>query len=161
MVLSVSILPANRRSLRLTVYWLFSQHTPGAHIAVQHQGERMMSISLYDRLGGAQGISRIVDDVIDAHLSNPLVGTRFQNVKDIEHAKAMAREFFAAGSGGPEKYSGKDMRTAHAGMNISEQEYLAVMDDIMGALQKHKIDENTQKDVLAILYSLKGEIIRV
>lgn len=120
-----------------------------------------MSNSLYDRLGGAQGISGIVDDVIDAHLNNPLVSARFQNVKDIEHAKAMARDFFAAGSGGPEKYSGKDMRAAHTGMNISEQEYLAVMDDIMGALNKHKIDEATQKDVLAILYALKGDIIRV
>ena len=120
-----------------------------------------MSTSLYDRLGGAPGISRIVDDVIDAHLNNSVVGTRFQNVKDIEHAKKMACEFFAAGSGGPEKYSGRDMRTAHTGMNISEQEYLAVMDDIMGTLDKHKIDEATQKDVLAILYALKGEIIRV
>ncbi len=120
-----------------------------------------MNISLYDRLGGAQGISRIVDDAIDAHLNNPVIGARFQNVKDLEHAKKMACEFFAAGSGGPEKYTGKNMRTAHTGMNISEQEYLAVVDDIMGALNKHKIDETTQKDVLAILYSLKGEIIRV
>lgn len=120
-----------------------------------------MNISLYERLGGAQGISNIVDDVIAAHLNNPVVSTRFQNVEDLEHAKKMAREFFAAGSGGPEKYTGKDMRTAHRGMNISEQEYLAVMDDIMGALEKNKIDETTRKDVLAILYSLKGEIIRV
>ena len=49
-------------------------------------------------------------------------------------------------------------------MNIHEQEYMAVMDDgriIMGALEKHRIDESTQTDVLATLYSLKGEIIRV
>lgn len=116
---------------------------------------------LYERLGSADGISRIVDDVIAAHLVNPVVGPRFQSVADLEHAKQMAREFFAAGSGGPEAYTGRDMRTAHRGMNISEQEYLAVMDDIMGVLAKHGIDEATQKDVLAILYSLKGEIIRV
>ena len=120
-----------------------------------------MSKSLYERLGGAKGISGIVDDVIAGHLANPLVQTRFQNVEDIEHLKRMACEFFAAGSGGPEKYTGKDMRAAHKGMNISEQEYLAVMDDIMGALNKHGIDDVTQKDVLAIVYSLKGEIIRV
>jgi len=120
-----------------------------------------MSKSLYERLGGAPGISRIVDDVIAAHLANPHVQTRFQNVEDIEHLKRLAFEFFAAGSGGPEKYSGKDMRAAHKGMNISEQEYVAVMDDILGALDKNKIDELTKKDVLAILYSLKGEIIRV
>jgi hemoglobin len=120
-----------------------------------------MSESLYDRLGGAKGIARIVDDVIAAHLSNPLIQTRFQNIKDLERAKQMAREFFAAGSGGPEKYAGKGMRAAHQGINISEQEYLAVMDDIMGVLDRHGIDELTKKDVLAILYSLKGEIIRV
>jgi len=121
----------------------------------------MMSKSLYERLGGAQGISRIVDDFVAAHLANPLVQARFQNIKDLEHAKQMAREFFAAGAGGPGKYTGKDMLTAHKGMNISEQEYMAVMDDIMAALDKHGIDEVTKKDVLAILYSLKGEIIRV
>lgn len=72
----------------------------------------------------------------------------------------MAREFFGAGSGGPDVYTGKDMRTAHRGMNISEQGCLAGMDDIMGALDRHGIDEVTKKDVLAIIYSLKGEIIR-
>lgn len=120
-----------------------------------------MTKSLYERLGGAQGISRIVDDVVAGHLANPLVQTRFQNVEDLARLKKLACEFFAAGSGGPEKYTGKDMRAAHKGMNISEQEYLAVMDDIMEALGKNGIDEATRKDVLAILYSLKGEIIRV
>ena len=120
-----------------------------------------MTRSLYDHLGGAEGIARIVDDVIAAHLTNPLIQTRFQNINDLEHAKQMAREFFSAGSGGPEKYTGRDMRAAHQGMNISEQEYLAVMDDIMSVLDRHDIDESAKKDVLAILYSLKGEIIRV
>ena len=119
-----------------------------------------MSTSLYDRLGGAAGIAALVEDAMTAHLANPVVQTRFQNIKDLEHAKKMAREFFCAGSGGPEAYTGRDMLTTHRGMNISEQEYLAVMDDIMGALNKHQIDDATQKDVLAVLYSLKGEIIR-
>lgn len=46
-------------------------------------------------------------------------------------------------------------------MNISEQEYLAVTDDIVGAMVKHELSEDTKKDVIAILYSLKGGIIRV
>jgi len=120
-----------------------------------------MAGSLYERLGGAQGISALVDDVVANHLANPIVGTRFQNVRDLANLKRLAIEFFSAGSGGPESYSGRDMRAAHRGMNISEQEYLAVIDDIMGALDKHRIDEGTKKDVLAIVYSLKGEIIRV
>jgi hemoglobin len=77
------------------------------------------------------------------------------------HLKKMVHEFFCAGAGGPETYSGKDMMAAHKGMNINEQEYLAVMDDAVGALSKNKIAEDTVKDVIAILYSLKGQIVRV
>ena len=73
----------------------------------------------------------------------------------------MAFEFFCAGTGGPEPYTGKDMLAAHKGMNISEQEYLAVMDDIVEAMTKNAIDAATQNEVIAILYSLKGNIIRV
>jgi len=120
-----------------------------------------MTTTLFERLGGTEGMARLVDDVIAAHLANPLVKTRFENVKDLNHLKQMAREFFSAGAGGPVTYTGKDMLTAHKGMNISEQEYLAVTDDIVGALNKNSIDEDAKKDVIAILYSLKGEIIRV
>lgn len=121
----------------------------------------MSKTSLYDQLGGAKGIAQIVDDTMAAHLANPVVRTRFENVKDLAHAKKMAREFFGAGSGGPEVYTGKDMIAAHRGMNISEQEYLAAMDDIVGALNKNKVDEGAVKEVIAILYSLKGQIIRM
>jgi hemoglobin len=120
-----------------------------------------MPTSLYARLGGAAGISAIVEDVVANHLANPAIQTRFLAVKDVDHLKKMAREFFGAGSGGPDPYTGRDMLTTHRGMNVSEQEYIAVMDDILAALDKHGIDEATKKDVLAILYSLKGDIIRV
>jgi len=120
-----------------------------------------MSTTLYQRLGGANGIAKLVDDVMAAHLINPVVKTRFEKIKDLDHAKKMAREFFCAGSGGPEPYTGKDMLTAHKGMNVSEQEYLAVTDDIVGAMEKHKLSDDTKKDVIGILYSLKGNIIRV
>jgi hemoglobin len=120
-----------------------------------------MNATLYARLGGANGIARLVDDVMAAHLANPIVKTRFENIKDLERAKRMAREFFCAGAGGPETYTGKDMLAAHKGMNISEQEYLAATDDIVGAMEKHGLSEDTKKDVIAILYSLKGSIIRV
>lgn len=52
------------------------------------------------------------------------------------------------------------MRSAHRGMNISEQEFLAVVDDIMGVADKRDLDDTTKQEVLAILYSLKGEIVR-
>lgn len=117
--------------------------------------------SLYDRLGRNAGITRLVNDVVDAHLANPLVAARYQAVKDIDRVRNMAIEFFCAGSGGPEPYTGRSMLTTHKGMNISEQEYMAVMDDILGTLEKHRIDAATRGEVTAILYSLKGEILRV
>jgi len=117
--------------------------------------------SLYERLGETEGINRIVDDVMDAHLKNPVIKTRYEAIEDIGHATRMAAEFFAAGSGGPNPYTGRDMLTTHRGMNVSEQEFIAVVDDIMWALDKHSMTDETKKDVLAILYSLKDEIIRV
>jgi hemoglobin len=117
--------------------------------------------TLYQRLGEAEGIARLVDDIIDAHLANPLVKTRFEKITDMAHIKKLSREFLAMGSGGPQAYSGKGMLAAHKGMNVSEQEFLEVIDDIVGVLNKNGIDEDSKKDVLAILYSLKGQIIRV
>jgi len=120
-----------------------------------------MSATLYERLGGGEAIARLVDDAVEAHLRNPLVSTRFENVDDLEHAKLMGTMFFCAGAGGPEEYHGKDLLTAHRGMNISEQEFIAVVDDILQTMDEHGLGEDVKKDVLAILYSLKGEVIRV
>lgn len=117
--------------------------------------------TLYERLGRFEGLTRIVDDVMKAHLANPLVRTRFENSKDLDHAARMAVEFFCAGCGGPEPYTGRDLVTTHKGMNISEQEYMAAMDDIVEALQKNGIDDATRNEVVAVLYSLKGQVIRV
>jgi hemoglobin len=73
--------------------------------------------------------------------------------------KQHLRNFLGAGSGGPEHYAGRSMPEAHRGMNVSAGEYMAGLDDILGSLDKHGIDEQTRKDVLAIAYSLKDEII--
>lgn len=118
-------------------------------------------VSLYERLGRFEGITRIVHDVMDAHLANPVVAPRFRAVKDLDHAKKTATEFFCAGCGGPEAYTGRDLMVAHQGMNVSEQEYMAAMDDILAALEKNDIDPGTRGEVTAILYSLKGNILRV
>lgn len=124
-----------------------------------------MDKSLYERLGGAAGIARLVDDIVEAHMSNPLIKARFLPFRDepdrLANAKKHLRDFLGMGSGGSEKYSGRNMLDTHRGMNISAQEYMAAMDDILSTLERHKIDEQTRKDVLAIAYSLKGEIIHV
>jgi len=117
--------------------------------------------SLYTRLGGAEGIRRIIDDVIAAHLNNPMVGERFRKAEDLGRLKIKAWEFFCAGAGGPEIYTGKDMISAHKGMNITEAEYEAVTEDILSALARNRIDDATARDVTAILNSLRSQVVGV
>lgn len=122
-----------------------------------------MTKTLFERLGGRNGISKIVDDTVENHMNNVAVNARFLPYKNQPEQLTIIKnhtiDFFSAGSGGPAAYSGKDMITAHTGMNISRAEYMHVMDDIFMALDKNSIDEETKKDVLSILWSLKGMII--
>lgn len=119
--------------------------------------------TLYERLGGAEGISAIVDDVIQTHMENPVVSAHFLPLKEneayFESFKTHVKQFFASGTGGAEQYMGKDFAHVHDGMNITEKEFLSTIDDILIVLKKHEIDEQSQKDVLYILYSLKGMVI--
>ncbi|MGK2863230.1 MAG: group I truncated hemoglobin [Chitinophagaceae bacterium] len=122
-----------------------------------------MSKILFERLGGTSGITAIVNDAVEAHMNNPLISARFLPYKEQPERLAVIKkhtiDFFCAGSGGPVSYSGRDMPTTHRGMNISPAEYMHVIDDIMLVLEKHKVDEESRKDVLAILWSLKTMII--
>jgi hemoglobin len=119
-----------------------------------------MTTTLYERLGRREGIARITRTLIDNHLASPHVGTRFR-MADRDKLERLAIEFFCAGSGGPEPYTGRDMVAAHRGMNISEQEFVAVCDDAMAALETHAVDPATRNEVLGVLWSLKGQVLRV
>ena len=121
--------------------------------------------TLFHRLGGTPGIKALVDDIVVAHTENPTIRARFLPILEHPDRLAVIKQhtvnFLEMGGGGPAAYEGRSMRDAHKGMNISGEEYLAVLDDIMGVLQRRKLDEQTQKDVLAIAYSLKGDIVRL
>ena len=119
-----------------------------------------MSESLYERLGGSEGITRIASDLVDIHLSNPAIATRFEN-SDIEKAKNGAATFFISGTGGPDVYEGKDMLATHKGMNISAAEFMAVLDDALEALQKSNIGQREQEEVLFVLYSMRSDVVLV
>ncbi len=121
--------------------------------------------TLYERLGRTEGIRALVDTIATAHLANPVIAKRFMPVAEdparLSRALGQLCAFLEAGAGGPAKYTGKSMPDAHRGMNISGEEYLAAMDDIMGALSTHGMDDATKKEVLAILYELKPTIVRL
>lgn len=125
----------------------------------------MKSNSLYERLGGSPGINALVEDIVAKHMENPVIRARFRPYLETPDKLAVTKKhlcaFLEAGSGGTANYTGRSMADAHRGMNINEAEYMAATDDILAVLRKHQIDEQTQKDVLAIAYSLKGEILHV
>lgn len=120
---------------------------------------------LFERLGGTPGINALVDDIVALHMENPVIRARFRPYLDTPEKLAITKKhlcaFLEAGSGGKAEYCGRTMPDTHRGMNISEAEYMATIDDILAALRKNEVDEQTQKDVLAIAWSLKGDIIRM
>ncbi len=117
--------------------------------------------TLYDRLGRRDGITRITRELIKNHLANPIVSKRYSQTKDMDRLERNVIDFFCAGSGGPETYAGKDMLNTHRGMNISEQEFVSVIDDAMAALETCGVDAPVRNDVLAVLWSMKADVIRV
>lgn len=119
-----------------------------------------MSKSLFERLGGDSGITAIASDLVDNHLNNGLIATRFAK-SDIPALKNAAATFMIAGTGGQNAYQGKDMLAAHKGMNISASEFMAVLDDALSALEKNGVGQREQEEVLYILYSMRSDVVLV
>ncbi|MHA4843979.1 group I truncated hemoglobin [Flavitalea antarctica] len=115
--------------------------------------------SLYERLGGESGVKNIVNDVLDKNRSNPLIGHHFQET-DMARLKQLVFEFFSMGTGGPHQYTGRDMRTSHAGLNITEEDFLSANEDTLQALEENGIGEAEKNEVIAILNSMKGDVVR-
>lgn len=121
--------------------------------------------TLYERLGSTPGIRALVDDIVQAHMTNDVIKARFLPYADqperLEELKGLLATFLEAGSGGPAAYTGRSMAEAHRGMNISAGEYMAAIDDIMQVLTQHEVDDTAKKDVLFISYSLMREIVQL
>ena len=116
--------------------------------------------SLFERLGSESGIQAIANDLVDLHAQNPLISARFAG-SDLSALKEAAATFFIAGTGGPDVYRGEDMLAAHRGMNISDAEFVAVLDDALEALARNGVGRREQEEALFILYSLKDSVVHV
>ncbi|MDA3869069.1 MAG: group 1 truncated hemoglobin [Gammaproteobacteria bacterium] len=119
-----------------------------------------MSASLFERLGGNEGITAITNDLVDNHLSNKAIANRFAQ-SDVPTIKHAAATFMISGTGGENVYKGKDMLAAHKGMNISPHEFMAVLDDALAAMGKNNVGQREQEEVLYILYSMRPQIVLV
>ena len=131
-----------------------------AKAAVSQELPRESGDSLYARLGGRKAIEAIVDDIWINHTSNPVIKNRYAN-SDPAKVKRLVTEMCCAGFGGPEQYTGKNMVSAHRGMNINEAEFIAVCDDVLNALDKHGAGKRERDEILCILYSLKPEVVHL
>lgn len=115
--------------------------------------------SLYDRLGGQKTLKAIVEDVWNNHSVNPIVKDRFAD-SDPVYVKKRVFEIFAAAAGATDvQYDGLSMKAAHKGMNISEMEFNAVVDDVLAACEEHNVAQQERNEVLAILWSVRKDIV--
>lgn len=119
-----------------------------------------MEQTLYERLGGRDRIAAIVSDLINLHLSNPAIATRFRQF-DVAEMKRKATEFMCMGTGGPEAYTGKGLVKTHEGMNINAAEFLAVIDDVDVALEKHKVGARERQEIVATFMALRKEVLHL
>jgi hemoglobin len=117
---------------------------------------------IFERLGGREGVFQLVEKVIANHLCHPIVGRRFQNAPmGEEKLKEHASEFFCTGLSGVPTYEGRELAEAHRGMNISEEEFVAVIDDIIAAMEASAVGEREQGEVLRILWGMKPDVVRL
>lgn len=118
----------------------------------------MQQKSLYDRLGGKPAITAVVDEFVGNVAADKRINERFANT-DIPRLKKNLVDQICAGSGGPCTYTGRDMKTAHRGMNIQDGEFGALVEDLVQALDKFKVPAQEKKDLLAILGPMKTDIV--
>jgi truncated hemoglobin YjbI len=115
-------------------------------------------LSLYHRLGGETRVRKIVNDILDKNLSNPLIGHHFRPI-DMNKLKELVFEFFSMGTGGPHQYTGRDMRTSHANLNITEQDFEIANEDTLAALEENGVSDEDKKEIMSILNSMKSDVV--
>jgi hemoglobin len=136
--------------------------------------------TLYERLGGDAGLTAIIDDFVPRAIADPRVnwtraGVTHGGFLGI-HAKSSAWQptpgnqfalkrhmvqFLSVATGGPTKYDGRDMKTAHAGMKITNTQFDAAVGDLKASLDKLQVATGEQKELLAIIESTRPQIVEV
>jgi hemoglobin len=116
------------------------------------------SASLYQRLGEKPAITAVVDDFVARVAADNRINGRFANT-NIPRLKMMLVDQICAASGGPCTYTGRDMRTAHAGMGITSAEFDALVGDLVAALNKFKVGEREKNELLSVLGPMKKDIV--
>src|SRR5712692_7759796 len=122
--------------------------------------------SLYDRLGGVYAIAAVVDDFIDRIMDDPRLNAN-PKVNEAHHRvsragfKYLVTEQVCEATGGRQRYTGRSMYDSHAHLDITEQEWQALLDDFQHTLDKFKVPEAEHAELFAIVESTKKDIVRL
>lgn len=125
------------------------------------QGDQPKEKTLYERLGGYDGISAVVDDFLGRLGKDPMFD-RFGQGRgmDSKHrAKQLIKDQLCSLTGGPCDYIGRDMAPTHQGLEITQKEWDASVEHLKASLAQFKVGEKEQKELLAVVDKLKGDII--
>lgn len=114
--------------------------------------------SLYDRLGGKEAITAVVDALSANVAADGRINHRFANA-NIKRFKAQMVDLLCQASGGPCVYKGMDMQTVHKGMKITEAEFMAVAENAAKTLDSFKVPAAEKNEVMSLLASMKGDIV--
>jgi hemoglobin len=117
--------------------------------------------TLYQRLGGREAIKQVVDDFVANLAADPRVNARFKGLDAAKMAKLQTdlADQICDVTGGPCAYLGRDMKTVHAGMNITEAEWNATVEDLVKTLNKFKVGPKEQQELLGALGGMKKDIV--
>ena len=122
---------------------------------------------LYQRVG-EQKLRAVVNDLVDASAKDPKVaieqagkaanwGATPENVADFKRGLF---QFVAAATGGPQIYKGKDMATAHKGMNITDAQFDAMMTHLKEAMDKNQVAPEEQRELTQVFNGTRSAIVQ-
>jgi hemoglobin len=129
--------------------------------ATTTQAEEKATGSLYQRLGGYDAIAAVCDDFITRFSADPQ-GVRFFagfSVNSRKKIRQLIVDQICEASGGPCYYTGRDMKTTHAGLGITENDWQVFVKHFVASLDKYKVPPKEKNEVLAVLTPLKKDIV--
>ena len=117
--------------------------------------------TLYQRLGGYDAIAAVVDDFAMALAADPELGAFFKGHSEDSHKKIRQHiiDFICQVAGGPCVYTGRDMRTTHKGLGITEAQWNKSVEMLKNTLNKFKVPEKEQNELFAAVSSVKKDIV--
>lgn len=150
------------RSLLLSALMSFAYVVPAAW-AAEPPAAPQQQASLYQRLGGYDALAAVSDEFLGHLASDPHMGRFFVGLSSDSQLKVRQHvvDFLCVATGGPCKYTGRDMKTVHTGLNITETEsdWSSMVKYLVGTLDKFKVPEKEKNEVLTALAGWKGDIV--